>query len=90
MPPFVPREQARRSWEAAQVNELLATLDKLEGYRADDALREKAVSIGADAVLEVRYSSGMGLTTWGYMDAEGKAVRLMQLWIEKDYPSLRK
>lgn len=45
--------------------------------QADEALREKAISMGADAVMEVRYSSGIGMTTWGYMDAEGKAVKLL-------------
>ena len=45
--------------------------------QADDAMREKAISMGADAVMEVRYSSGIGMTTWGYMDAEGKAVKLL-------------
>lgn len=44
--------------------------------QADEALREKAIGMGADAVMEVRYSSGIGMTTWGYMDAEGKAVKL--------------
>lgn len=44
--------------------------------QADAALREKAVILGADAVMDVRYSSGVGMTTWGYMDAKGKAVKL--------------
>lgn len=43
--------------------------------QADDALREKAVAIGADAVLNVTYKSGIGFTTWGYMDAEGTGVK---------------
>lgn len=46
--------------------------------QADAALREKAAGMGADAVMEVRYSSGIGLTTWGYMDAQGKAVKLVK------------
>ncbi|MDO6460770.1 hypothetical protein Q4485_08680 [Granulosicoccaceae sp. 1_MG-2023] len=46
--------------------------------QADDALREKALGMGADAVMDVRYSSGIGFTTWGYMDAEGKAVKLKE------------
>lgn len=44
--------------------------------QADAALREKAVILGADAVMGVRYSSGIGLMTWGYMDAKGEAVKL--------------
>lgn len=46
--------------------------------QADIELRKKAAGMGADAVMEVRYSSGIGLTTWGYMDAEGKAVKLKE------------
>jgi hypothetical protein len=26
-------------------------------------------------VIHVKYESGVGLTTWGYMDAKGTAVR---------------
>ncbi|RAU17207.1 hypothetical protein DN062_13625 [Nitrincola tibetensis] len=45
--------------------------------QANEALRERAISIGADAVMQVRYTSGIGMTTWGYLDAEGKAVKLL-------------
>jgi hypothetical protein len=44
--------------------------------QANEALREKAQAIGADAVIDVRYTSGIGLTTWGYMDASGTGVKL--------------
>lgn len=44
--------------------------------QANIELRKKAAGMGADAVMDVHYSSGIGLTTWGYMDAEGKAVKL--------------
>lgn len=43
--------------------------------QANEALIEKAKLLGADAVINVTYSSGVGFTTWGYMDAKGKAVR---------------
>lgn len=43
--------------------------------QANDALIEKARLLGADAVINITYSSGIGLTTWGYMDAKGTAVR---------------
>jgi len=45
--------------------------------QANDALIEKARSIGANAVINVRYSSGVGFTTWGYMDARGVGVKLV-------------
>lgn len=44
--------------------------------QADEALSEKARAIGADAVIKVTYTSGIGLTTWGYMDANGTGVKL--------------
>jgi hypothetical protein len=43
---------------------------------ANQALMEKARAIGADAVVDVTYKSGIGLTTWGYLDANGKGVKL--------------
>lgn len=43
--------------------------------QADEALKEKAAAIAADAVVNVTYTSGVGLTTWGYMDAKGTGVR---------------
>ena len=43
---------------------------------ANEALIEKAKAIGADGVIDVTYKSGIGLTTWGYIDASGKGVKL--------------
>ena len=43
--------------------------------RANEALIEKARIIGADAVIKVTYDSGIGFTTWGYIDAKGTAVK---------------
>lgn len=44
--------------------------------QVDEALTEKARAIGADAVINVTYESGVGLTTWGYMDAKGMGVKI--------------
>lgn len=44
---------------------------------ANDLLRKKAKQMGADAVINVRYDSGMGLLTWGYIEATGIAVRFI-------------
>lgn len=43
--------------------------------QADAALTEKARIMGADAVIKVTYKSGIGLTTWGYIDAKGTGVK---------------
>lgn len=45
--------------------------------QANEALRERARIIGADAVINVTYKSGIGLMTWGYMDANGTGVKLL-------------
>jgi uncharacterized protein YbjQ (UPF0145 family) len=46
--------------------------------QANAALREKARAIGANAVIKVTYESGVGLMTWGYMDAKGTGVNLAE------------
>jgi len=43
--------------------------------QANEALIEKARIIGADAVIKVTYESGVGFTTWGYIDAKGTGVK---------------
>lgn len=44
--------------------------------QANATLAEKARAIGANAVINTTYTSGIGLTTWGYLDASGTGVRL--------------
>ena len=40
-----------------------------------EALKEKAASMGADAVVLVRYGTlGIGFTSWGQMEGNGRAV----------------
>lgn len=43
--------------------------------QANEALIEKARIVGADAVIKVTYESGIGFTTWGYIDAKGTGVK---------------
>lgn len=45
--------------------------------QANKALSEKARAIGADAVINVTYRGGIGLTSWGYLDAKGMGVKLV-------------
>lgn len=46
--------------------------------QANDALVDRARSLGATAVINIKYKSGIGLMTWGYMDATGTAVKLAE------------
>ena len=48
--------------------------------QVDIVLVEKAKAIGADAVINVEYEQGVGFTTWGYMKAEGTAVKKVGDW----------
>jgi hypothetical protein len=46
--------------------------------QANEALAERARMIGADAVIKVTYESGVGFTTWGYIDAKGIGVKFIK------------
>jgi hypothetical protein len=46
--------------------------------QANEALIDKGRSMGANAVINITYKSGIGFTTWGYMDARGTAVQLTE------------
>jgi hypothetical protein len=46
--------------------------------QVNEALVEKGRSMGATAVINITYKSGVGFTTWGYMDARGTAVQLAE------------
>lgn len=43
--------------------------------QVDIILTEKAAALGADGVINVVYKSGVGMTTWGYIEAKGTAVK---------------
>lgn len=45
--------------------------------QANEALVRSAKKIGADAVINTKYDSGVGFTTWGYIDAKGLGVKLL-------------
>jgi hypothetical protein len=43
--------------------------------KVGEALKEKAAKMGADAVVLARYGTvGIGFTSWGVMDGNGRAV----------------
>lgn len=66
-----------------EIGPIEVSIKKLTAFHADptrehanEALSEKARIIGADAVINVTYKSGVGFTTWGYIDANGTGVKL--------------
>lgn len=46
--------------------------------QANEALIEKARLIGANGVINATYKSGVGFTTWGYMDAKGTGIKFAE------------
>lgn len=64
------------------VRRIEVSIKKLTIFHADPTkdqanaeLRKKAMILGCDAVANVQYQSGIGLTTWGYIDAQGDCVK---------------
>lgn len=45
--------------------------------QAKEALIERANALGADAVINITYKSGIGLTTWGYVEAKGMLIKFL-------------
>lgn len=43
--------------------------------QANYVLSEKAKMLSANVVRNVKYTSGIGMTTWGYIDAQGDASK---------------
>ena len=64
------------------IGPVVATVKKLTVFHKDPTkeqvdvvLTEKAKQMGANAVINVSYNGGVGLTTWGFMTGEGTAVK---------------
>ena len=60
------------------VKKLTAFHDDPTEEQANEALIDKARVIGADAVINVIYESGIGFWTWGYMTATGMGVKFSE------------
>lgn len=43
--------------------------------QANAELEKRATALGCDAVTNVQYQTGIGLTTWGYIDAQGNCAK---------------
>jgi hypothetical protein len=65
----------------AVIGPIEATVRKLTVFhkdptkeQANQVLIERAIQMGANAVIMVEYKEGVGMTTWGYIEAKGIAV----------------
>ena len=64
------------------LGEISVTVNKTTIFNADPTrqmvdqrLREKASTLGADAVIQVRYGTvGIALMSWGALDGKGRAI----------------
>ncbi len=73
-----------RAYES--LGDITVTVNKTTIFNADptpemvnEELREKAVELGADAVVLVRYGSvGVSLMSWGSLEGKGRAVRFVE------------
>ena len=45
---------------------------------ANELLQKKAAYLNADAVINIIFSSGIGMTTWGYIEAHGDAIKFVK------------
>ena len=71
--PLFEYEPLRRLEARVEATTLYTPAPTIE--TANAKLREMATQLGADAVVDVAYSSGMSLTSWKSMTATGLAVR---------------
>lgn len=83
IPILASGEVFNKKYQALQRIEI--SIKKLTAFHADPTremanaeLKKKAVQIGADAVINVQYQSGIGLMTWGYIDAQGTGVKVLE------------
>ena len=68
-----------------EIQRMEVSIKKLTAFHADptrqqanDELKKRAAALGGNGVINVQYQSGFGLTTWGYMDAQGVAVKFVE------------
>ncbi|MDB4915623.1 MAG: hypothetical protein JWM95_3267 [Gemmatimonadetes bacterium] len=74
---FQPLRRLEAKCEATHAFMPAPTMDTVNAK-----LREMAAGLGANAVIEVQYQSGMSMTSWKSMKATGLAVRR----VSDDYP----
>lgn len=67
------------------IGDITATVNKTTVFHSDPTrelvnakLKEEAASLGADAVILVRYGKvGMGLMSWGSLEGKGRAIKFI-------------
>ena len=68
-----------------EISPIKISISKLSVFHADPtkeqankALIDQARILGADAVIHVHYTSGIGVLTWGYIDASGIGIKILE------------
>ena len=76
------REDALAERKYKELGPVTGEVKKLTMFHSDPTrdqvnliLTEKAQAMGADAVVKVTYKTGIGLMTWGYIEATGVGVK---------------
>jgi len=77
---IIVTKKSLSEYECSNIKEIEASVKKATMFHSDPTeeqanyiLAEMAKKIDANAVTNVEYKSGVGLTTWGYIDAKGMA-----------------
>lgn len=74
-------------WISGEVKKRTAFNKDPTKEQANIVLSEKAKALGADAVINVTYESGVGVTTWGYIRGSGEAIKM---GVSREIPSSHK
>ena len=83
--PYQASQASKSSTETVKLGDISVSVNKTTVFNADPTreqinskLKEKAASLGADAVILVRYGKGgIGLMTWGHLEGKGRAIKFI-------------
>ncbi len=81
-PEIIVTESSMENKNCTTLKTIDASVKKLTLFHADPTkeqvnyiLAKKGKTLNANAVRNVKYTSGVGITTWGYIDATGDASK---------------
>jgi len=81
-PEILVTESSMKDKDCTALQTVDASVKKLTIFHSDPTreqanyvLSKKGKALDANVVRNVKYTSGVGMTTWGYVDATGEACR---------------
>jgi hypothetical protein len=77
---YLPGTEPKRPYKTYQLIDV--SISKLTIFHADPTrelanqeLISRAAALGCDGVINIQYQSGIGMMTWGYIDARGDCIK---------------